>query len=161
MMRFFLALLAWSCVSAQPGVQWQFSSLRDVPGCIVIYGRYTYFLPDSTHRSVHSEADLKSLLSNSGSEAVQLNTFREDVKWSSYLCADTIPLAQVPLHMAEDYRSAIVSCVRITTQYDDWKNSSVAEIEHREHEVWIQVQDTVLPIKYVVPNQLVVAVKCQ
>lgn len=160
-MRLILVLLAWSCVSAQPVVQWQFSALHDVPGCIVIYGRYTYFLPDSTHRAVRSEADLKSLLSTSGDEAIQLNTFREDAKWSSFLCADTIALPQVPSHMAEDLRIAIVSCVRITTQYDDWKNSSVAEIERREREVWIPVQDTLLPIKYVVPNQLVVAVKCQ
>jgi hypothetical protein len=158
-MRLLIAFLVWGCVSAQPA-QWQFADLRDVPGCMITYGRYTYFLPDSTHKSVRSEADLESLLGTAGNEAIQLNTFREDVKWNPFLCADTIALAQVPAHMAADYRSAIVSCVRITTQYDDWKNSSVAEIEQRKREVWIPVGDTILPIKYVVPNQLVVAVNC-
>ena len=127
---------------------------------MIIYGHYTYFLPDSVHKSIRSEAELESLLRTSGKEAIQLNTFREEVKWKSFLCADTIPLTHVPLHMAEDLRTAIVSCVRITTQYDDWKNRSMAEIEQREREAWIPVGDTLLPIKYVVPNQLVVAVNC-
>lgn len=159
-MRLLLVSLVWSCVSAQSIPHWQFSDLSDVPGCIITYGRYTYFLPDSVHGSVQSEADLASLLSASSTEAIQLNTFREDVGLNSFLCADTVTLANVPAHMAEEYRSVIVSCVRITTQYDDWKNSSVSEIEHREREIWIPVGDTILPIKYVVPNQLVVAVRC-
>lgn len=159
-MLLLLVMLPWDYVSAQPITQWQFADLRDVPGCIITYGRYKYFLPDSIHKSIRSETDLESLLSTSGDEAIQLNAFIEDVEWIPFICADTIALAQVPGHMAEDYQSAIVSCVRITTKYDDWKNSSVAELEHREREVWVPVGDTMLPIKYVVPNQLVVGVNC-
>lgn len=159
-MRLLLVLLAWSCVSVQSVTQWQLASLRDVQGCMVIYGRYTYFLPDSVHGSIRSEAELESLLRASGQEAIQLYKFREDVKWKSLRCADTIALAQVPMHMAEDLRSAIVFCVRITTQYDDWKNSSVTEIELRHREAWIPVGDTLLPINYMVPNHLVVEVNC-
>jgi len=153
-------LLALGCVCSKPAAQWQFSAMQDVSGCVITYGRYTYFLRDSTHFSVHSESDLKSLLIASGDQAIQLNTFMDNTKWDVLLCADTINLAGVPSNLAEDYRSAIVSVVRISTKYDDWKNSSVAEIEHRDREVWIPVGDTLLPIKYTIPNQFVSVVNC-